>query len=904
MLFAGSLVAAGAARGADEARPATPGAATADGQDWPCWGGPNGNLQVDTPIKLLDRWPEGGPKVVWKVNYGELMPLAGNEKGGGYGSSSPVVAKGKVYAYSMRQRTLTESDQPDKSWQTDHVFCFDAKTGAKLWQADLGMGMYYPVCQTTHGGGGLNSPTPCVADGRLFINGSGSQTYCLDADTGKVLWQVKNGLPSNYLVFVSFVVADGKAITFDHDPSSKPPGPPTGDCEYDLCRLTAYDVNSGKKLWKTAFSQGAWNNLGEKTPIVWRPDGPTGKTYILANRRCVDASDGRLLWDYGGGRCSQGCAVDGGILVTRTYPHTGNGARAYAITKDGCAQSPLWLVPTGGERGGSPIICKGYVYLLSGYESFCVEAATGKVVWKLERKEVRNSPSWGECSSPIRVNDKFIKSVADVHGSRGKYTGCITMVQASPAGWEFRRAFQPCGGFSTPAFAAGRLYVQASNMGTLSCYDLTEAGNQGAPALVTTKPAPSAKEAPGAIVPSPNVTGSAEGLLAAGSAGQWPAFRGPGTLAAVEDKNTAVTWNTKTGEGIRWKAEVPLGGSSSPILWGERVFLTGAVEGQAAVFCFDAKSGKLLWRRDVRLTGKVQFMSKDTGYAAPTPATDGKRVFAVFATGDAAAFGLDGTPAWTMSLGVPDIPYGYASSPALFKELLLIQYDQESKEGGKAVLVALDTQSGQAVWRAKRSFGPSWSSPLVIGTRGGPQIVATACNGVAAYNPADGSEIWAVLYESRDLAPSAGLAKGRVIVPIAGGGTLAVSPDGRGDVTKTHVAWLNEDACSEVPCPVGYGDWVFLVSYGKLMCLRAGDGKEVGSRDLDAQFWASPVVAGGKLYLVSREGKATILKAGPACEVVGEATLGEPVCATPAVAGGCLFVRTAKTLYCIGRPAL
>jgi len=163
--------------------------------------------------------------------------------------------------------------------------------------------------------------------------------------------------------------------------------------------------------------------------------------------------------------------------------------------------------------------------------------------------------------------------------------------------------------------------------------------------------------------------------------------------------------------------------------------------------------------------------------------------------------------------------------------------------------------------------------------------------------------IFVTLLLRKAIAPSAGLAKGLIIAPLAGSGTLAISPDGKGDVTKTHVAWLNEDACSEVPCPVSHGDWVFLVSNGTVICLRAADGKEAGSRDLDAQFWASPVVAGGKLYLVSREGKVTILKAGPALEAVGEATLGEPVSATPAVVGGCLILRTAKALYCIGPAA-
>lgn len=378
--------------------------------------------------------------------------------------------------------------------------------------------------------------------------------------------------------------------------------------------------------------------------------------------------------------------------------------------------------------------------------------------------------------------------------------------------------------------------------------------------------------------------------------GVWPMFRGQGGLATAADTNTSLAWDAATGQGIRWKTDLPLPGAGSPIVWNDRLFLSGAAEGQAAVFCFDTRSGKLLWRGEVPLTGRLQSCDEATTYAAPTPLTDGRRVFAVFATGAIAAFNLDGTPAWNANLGLPDMPYGYASSPALHKNLLLVQYDQAAE--GASALIAFDTQSGKIAWQTKRSMGASWCSPIVIEAVQGPQVVAVSCGGVAAYDPKDGHEIWTVKADASDVTPSPVFSKGLVIASLGSSGTLAIRPDGRGDVTATHVAWRNENAGAEVASPVACGGWVFVPSFS-MFCLNAADGKQAGERQLSGTFYASPIVAGDKLYLMNREGAVTVLKPDKTMAVLGKAAFGEPVDSTPAVAGGCLFVRTRKRLFCI-----
>ncbi|MBN2270643.1 MAG: PQQ-binding-like beta-propeller repeat protein, partial [Sedimentisphaerales bacterium] len=201
----------------------------------------------------------------------------------------------------------------------------------------------------------------------------------------------------------------------------------------------------------------------------------------------------------------------------------------------------------------------------------------------------------------------------------------------------------------------------------------------------------------------------------------WHRFRGPEGAGITADANTPDQWDVKSSRGILWKTKVPVKGNNSPIVWGDRVFLSGGDPNFLSVFCFDAASGNLLWTGDVKRTmpksKDEEFdVMEDTGYASSSMATDGKRVYAIFITGDLACFDFSGRNIWTKSLGIPDNVYGYAASLDVFKNMVIVQNDQGDAESGQSRMLAFDGASGRLVWEAKRPVANSWCSPIVAQT--------------------------------------------------------------------------------------------------------------------------------------------------------------------------------------------
>jgi outer membrane protein assembly factor BamB len=428
----------------------------------------------------------------------------------------------------------------------------------------------------------------------------------------------------------------------------------------------------------------------------------------------------------------------------------------------------------------------------------------------------------------------------------------------------------------------------------------------------------------------------------------WASFRGPNGAGISAYTNVPSSWDGKTSQGILWKTEIPLPGNNSPVVWGDRIFLSGADPNNRQVFCFDASTGKLLWKGDVLgLTQKNEEplqMSEETGYAAPTVATDGRHVCAIFPTGDIACFDFTGKKVWEQNLGRPDSAYGYASSLAMYKNMFLIQYDQGGVEDEKSKLIALDGFSGRIVWQTKRPVGNSWSSPIVANTGEEYQLITCADPWVIAYNPAelDGirrkifqyqielealkkesdeaskerliniekqldklkqqdTEIWRVNCLTGDIAPSPIYANGLVFVIEPYSKLVAIKPDGKGDVTKTHIAWVNDEGGPDICSPLSNGKYVFLMATeGLLQCLNFPDGKKVWEKDLQEYFLASPSLVGDKLYLLSEKGVMYIAEAGAEYKQLAKCELGEKCFASPAFADGRIYIRGIKSLYCIG----
>ncbi len=389
----------------------------------------------------------------------------------------------------------------------------------------------------------------------------------------------------------------------------------------------------------------------------------------------------------------------------------------------------------------------------------------------------------------------------------------------------------------------------------------------------------------------------------------WPSFRGPGGLGISNHTNVPVKWDGSSGEGILWKTKVPLPGHNSPVVFDGRVFLSGGDPNELAVFCFDADSGKLLWKGDVTRVpvkeGEDPFEPmEDTGFAAPTVATDGKHVYAIFVTGDVGCFDFNGKKVWEKSLGLPDSAYGYASSLAVYRNTLLIQFDQGGVEDAKSVLMAVNGFSGEIAWQTKRPVGNSWSSPTVVTVGEQPQILTCADPWVIAYDPANGTEIWRANCLAGDIAPSPIYAGGLVFVIEPYSKLVAIRADGRGDVTETHIAWSIEEGGPDICSPVSDGQRVYtLGSDGLLSCFKVSDGAKVWEQDLREFFLASPSLVGNSLYLLSEKGVMFISQVGAEYKELAKCELGEKCHASPAFADGRIYIRGVEHLYCIGEQA-
>ena len=385
----------------------------------------------------------------------------------------------------------------------------------------------------------------------------------------------------------------------------------------------------------------------------------------------------------------------------------------------------------------------------------------------------------------------------------------------------------------------------------------------------------------------------------------WASFRGYQGSGISAYNNIPTKWDGQSGESIIWKTAVPLPGHNSPVVWGDRIFLSGANKQKRQVYCFEAISGKLLWESDLKEPSAVSSESieigEDTGYAAPTVATDGKRVCAIFPTGDVGCFDFEGKKLWSRNLGRPDSAYGYASSLAMYQNLLLIQYDQAGADDDKSRMIALDTFSGMTVWETKRPVPGSWTSPIVVKVGDQDQLITCADPWVIAYNPSNGAELWRVNCLGTDVAPSPIYAGGLVFGIRPYTSLAAIKPTGQGDVTKTHIAWKATENIPDICSPVSDGKLIFLLeSYGKITCYNISDGTKLWVENLETSFTASPSLVEDRLYLLSEKGIMFIAKVGGEYTEVGQSALGEKCYSSPAFADGRIYIRGVENLYCIG----
>ena len=381
----------------------------------------------------------------------------------------------------------------------------------------------------------------------------------------------------------------------------------------------------------------------------------------------------------------------------------------------------------------------------------------------------------------------------------------------------------------------------------------------------------------------------------------WPSFRGFGG-GIVESAETPLDWNVSSGKGIVWKTPVPKPGFSSPVVWGNRIFITGGDKQLREVYCFDAEKGDLLWTHKVEgvpgSPAEAPKVSSDTGYAAPTMTTDGTRVFAIFSTGDIVALDFEGNRVWARNLGVPKNPYGHSSSLLRFEDVLLVQFDQE-KNG---FLAGLDLVTGKEKWKVERKFGLSWSSPILAEVGDRTELILAAQE-VVSYAPKTGKELWRFQWlDGGEIAPTPVYADGILYLSCGYVKITAL------DLKTLQPVWENEDLIPGVCTPLVI-DGLYLAGLddGGIVCFDAKTGKnadgdlfELWMEETDEGFYASPVIVGGKVYLMDRIGMMHIFEPGKEFKPIGNPTLGEEAVCTPAFVGGAIYYRGTKHLFKLG----
>ncbi len=384
----------------------------------------------------------------------------------------------------------------------------------------------------------------------------------------------------------------------------------------------------------------------------------------------------------------------------------------------------------------------------------------------------------------------------------------------------------------------------------------------------------------------------------------WPVFRGPQGAGICPFDNIPTEWDGASGKNIRWKVPVELPGHNSPVVWENRIFLTGADAKRQEVYCFNAEDGTLLWTGQVPLAPAAQreemTIMEDTGYAASTAAVNGVFVAAIFADGQVGCFDFDGRRQWVRSLGVPASAYGYASSLTVYENRLIIQFDQDY-EPGRSKLIALDITTGQTLWERERPVPNSWTSPTVVEWGGQMQILTSGSPWLIAYDATDGRELWRLDCLGGDVAPTQIAAAGRIFAVHPYTHLAAVRPpQAPAEQMQAELLWKAEGSIPDICSPVSDGRLVWTVdSEGVLECFDVQDGSRLYSQDLQAVFQASPVLVGDILYLLSTKGRMILVKAARTFEQIGQNELPESFTASPAFAPGRIYLRGSRHLYCI-----
>ena len=400
----------------------------------------------------------------------------------------------------------------------------------------------------------------------------------------------------------------------------------------------------------------------------------------------------------------------------------------------------------------------------------------------------------------------------------------------------------------------------------------------------------------------------------------WPQFRGPTADGVTTDTNLPLTWSEK--ENLVWRTELPGPGSSSPIISGDKVFLTcysgygldvkepGDMKNlKRHALCLDKATGRILWNHEIvtDLPNRPYTGTYITthGYASSSAVTDGKGVFFFMANAGVFAYTLDGKPVWNVSVGEKAHDWGVGSSPILYGDLLIVNAALESNQ-----LIALDRKTGQTVWSAT-GFPASWNTPTLVKVDGHDELVLNASGRLRAFDPLTGKELWSCSsIKAAELCPSMVAHDGVIfVIGHPGGQSQAVKAGGKGDVSATHLLWQAQKG-SNVGSPVYKDGHLYFIndSRGIATCLDAKTGAVVYEQPLAQRpkrdrFYATPLLAGDRLYCVGRETGTYVIAARPEFELLATNVIADDSSitnASPAVSDGRIFLRSNRYAYCFG----
>jgi len=799
-------------------------------------------LTVATEQDLARNWHRFRGKDGSGVVHVNDIPTTWNGSDGtGIAWKVPMPGEGFNSPIFWDNRVFCSGIREDKQ----EVYCFDAANGALLWAGEVPQNPDandLDVMEDT----GLAACTMATDGHHVYAIFASGDIGCFDF-AGKKLWHKALGVPDSSYGYASSldVFRNRVIVQFDQ-----------GGDDDELSRLLAIEGATGKVI----------HDIVRPVANVWTSPMVTsinGLSQVIAVSdpwtMAYDANSFEELWRMecvGGDLAASPIYAGGFVYAVEPY------SQLVAIKPDGRGNVTdthmAWVWEEGGPDVTSPVSNGQWICLLdTGGEAFFVNTSDGT------SGPIHDFDGMFQ-ASPSLVGDVLYVLDEDGVMTLAKVGEAITVLGKNPLG-------EKC--LATPAFAQGRIFIRSQEH--LWCIG-KQASNQTVLSVA-----------------------SEQDL-----AQNWHRFRGKDGAGVVHVTDIPTQWSGPDAKGIKWKVPVPGEGHNSPICWGDRIFCSGVHEDKLQVYGFDATDGTLLWTGEVPQNPDANDLDvmEDTGLAACTMATDGHHVYAIFASGDIGCFDFAGKKLWHKALGVPDSSYGYASSLDVYRNRVIVQFDHGGDDDELSRLLAIEGATGKIVHDIVRPVANVWTSPIVTRIGGQDQVIAVSDPWTMAYDANSFEELWRAECVGGDLAPSPIYAGGFVYAVEPYSQLVAIKPDGRGNVTDTHIAWAWEEAGPDITTPVSNGQWICLLDTGgEAFFVNTKDGSSGPIHDFDGMFQASPSLVGDVLYVLDEDGVMSLAKVGEEITVLGKNELGEKCLATPAFSQGRIYIRSKEHLWCIGK---